>query len=288
VLATFGQRRFELRGRLAGDAAERDHSWLDGTFLPALSADGTQMVFQEWGDGGGMSATAYHWRAGDPAPKRLGKGTPWSVSPDWTTVLIGGDGHADPKLMPMGAGETVTLPRGPVQSYVWGYWHPDGKRVVYLAAGTDGKTRLYVQDRGGEPPRALAEASALLAFTPDGRFAVARPKAGQPCAYYPLDGGQPQPIPFLLPGETPRTFGDDGRSLYVATLSGACTYRVVRLDLKTGKRTPWLELTPPDQAGAFAGNPVCERKVWITPDGRYYLYGYTRYLQDLYLIEGLK
>ena len=53
LLACGQTRRFELRGRMAGDTAERDLSWLDGTLMPTLAPDGTQMVFQEWGEGGG-------------------------------------------------------------------------------------------------------------------------------------------------------------------------------------------------------------------------------------------
>jgi hypothetical protein len=57
----------------------------------------------------------------------------------------------------------------------------------------------------------------------------------------------------------------------------------VRLDLETGRREPWLELTPPDRAGV--GGTV---GAWLTPNGRFYAFGYRRLLSDLYLIEGLR
>ena len=73
VLITQGEKRFELRGRMAGDEAERDLSWLDGSLTPFLSPDGRMLVFQEWGEG------EEGWRrptcAGAAPRRRCGCGT---------------------------------------------------------------------------------------------------------------------------------------------------------------------------------------------------------------------
>ncbi len=59
--------------------------------------------------------------------------------------------------------------------------------------------------------------------------------------------------------------------------------RVLRLDLRTGRRDPWLELAPPDRAGVpFMDSPE------VTPNGRFYAYTYPRILSDLFVVEGLK
>ncbi len=115
LLLTGQNRRKEMRGRMAGDAAERDLSWLDGTDRPVLASDGTQLLFLERDEGGGVESSTYHWRMDGSTPKRLGDGTPYSVSPDWTTALVavGFGEKIELKLVPIGAGETTTLPEPP-------------------------------------------------------------------------------------------------------------------------------------------------------------------------------
>ncbi|MGD1148137.1 MAG: protein kinase [Thermoanaerobaculaceae bacterium] len=295
VLVSFGQPwRYELRGRMAGDTAERDLSWLDGTCLPTLSPDGSQMIFAELGEGGGVESSTYHWRMDGSIPTRLGSGFPQDASPDWTTalVLIGAGEKSEMKLIPIGAGETRTLPSGPVHGYVQAAWHPDGKRIVINGQDADGKWRLFVQNVAGGLPQPIAtldNQGDLGPFSQDGRFFAARSKKGEPFALYPIDGGETHPIPFLKADEWPLVFSSDGRSLFVlesAILVGIGGYfpeHVLRLDLKTGTREPWLELAPADRAGVL--------RPWglaLTPNGRFYAYAYVRLLRDLYLVEGLK
>jgi hypothetical protein len=43
------------------------------------------------------------------------------------------------------------------------------------------------------------------------------------------------------------------------------------------------EIEPPDRAGVLALGPV-----HITPDGKTYVYGFTRRLSDLHVVEGLR
>lgn len=97
----------------------------------------------------------------------------------------------------------------------------------------------------------------------------------------PLDGSQPEPMPWLKDGEWPLRWSDDGRFVYIQqTMMPA---RVARLDLRTGRREPWKELMPADPTGVTT--------IWNvlpTPDGRYYVYSYPRELSELYLVEGLR
>jgi hypothetical protein len=282
VLATFGRGRWELRGRMAGDAAERNLSWTDETAAPLLSPDGTQIVFRELGEGAETGAMAYHWRLSNSTPTRLGDGVPWDASPDWTTVLVGtGLGEkTEAKLVAIGAGETRTLPRGAIRSYVSGSWHPDGKRVLFLGTDAEGKTRLFIQEIAGGLPQPSAETTWFPQLSRDGRFVLSRVKGI--FSLQPVDGGDARPLPSIKPGEVPIEFTEDSKGLFLA-VSLRFPIRFVRLDLQTGHRDPWLELTPSDLAGAPSGSWVT-----ITPNGRYYAYGYRRNLNDLYVIEGLK
>jgi len=287
VLVSLGTgTRWELRGRMAGDATERELNWLDGTCMPKLSLDGSQMVFMELGEAGGTMGTAYHWRMGGPPATRLGTGAPVDVSPDWTTALVlsGVGDKAELALVPIGAGESATLPRGPIHQVFWGLWHPDGRRVFTFGADAEGRRCVYVQDVAGGPPWPVAGLDQLGQITPDGRFIAVRAKATEPFALHPTDGGDTRPIPYLKAGEIPVAFAEDGSSLYVRDEGGAFPVHVVRLDLATGTRVSWLELVPPDLTGVqrLPGH------VWLTPNGRFYAYGYWRKALDLFLVEGLK
>ena len=73
----------------------------------------------------------------------------------------------------------------------------------------------------------------------------------------------------------------DGRGLYVRTLT--VPTRVDIVDIATGRRTFWKELGPADRTGVAGIAPL-----HVTGDGRYYVYSYNRYTDDLYLVEGLK
>ena len=59
--------------------------------------------------------------------------------------------------------------------------------------------------------------------------------------------------------------------------------RIDRIDLATGARTLYREMSPPDAAGVWSMN-----RFTFQPDGQ--TYGYTYQLQhdDLYLVENLR
>lgn len=72
----------------------------------------------------------------------------------------------------------------------------------------------------------------------------------------------------------------DGRSVFVRT-SATNPLKIYRLDLSSGRQELWREFSVSDiGAGAI--------RVIPTPDGKSYVYGYTRYSSDLFIAEGLK
>jgi len=76
----------------------------------------------------------------------------------------------------------------------------------------------------------------------------------------------------------------DGRGLFVSrngTTAGAV--QIVRVDLASGAIARWKEIVPHDVAG-LQTRPLC----FVTPDARTIVYCTTRYLMDLYLVEGLR
>jgi len=98
---------------------------------------------------------------------------------------------------------------------------------------------------------------------------------------YSVDGGPPQPIPGLLPGET-FTWTDDPKFMYVNRWKQV-PVRIYRLNIVTGQRQLFKELNPTDTTG------LCDlSNIMLSKDGRAYVYGYTRLLSDLYLVKGLQ
>ena len=99
---------------------------------------------------------------------------------------------------------------------------------------------------------------------------------------YPVSGGTPRPVPGLLADDAPISWDPSGRSIYVYE-QGKVPGQLFQLNIETGQRQPWKTIMPLDPAGVNIIWPLC-----VTPDGKSYVYGYRRYLSDLYLAEGLR
>ena len=339
VLLAAAEDRFEIRGRMAGDTAERDLSWLDGTFMPIISPDGTRILFMELLEGGGERSSVYFRRIDGPLPVRLGDGWPLDASPDWkwALCLVGVGSQAQLHYVPIGAGEDRSIPRGSISAYAGaGILHPDGTRLLivgseagrpqrvflqelpngiprpvspegvsYAEASLDGRrvafvvsepgdaSRLYVRDLPDGPLRSLGLVGAMegvlgsVLISPDGRFVGARPPGPRaPFVLYPADGGPPRPIPGVEASDESLAWSEDGRYAFVQASGNAFPLRLVRVDLRTGHREPWLELTPPDCAGVL--DPPTNVFVTLKSEGRFFVYGYERVLGALYVVDGLK
>ena len=108
-----------------GADRERDLSWHDWSRPVDLTADGTAVLFDETGEGGG-SAYAVYLRTTDGAPAvRLGDGHALALSPDGKWALS--TPHRTPAelvLLPTGAGEPRRDPDGQLRQ------HPSGGVVA--------------------------------------------------------------------------------------------------------------------------------------------------------------
>jgi hypothetical protein len=99
---------------------------------------------------------------------------------------------------------------------------------------------------------------------------------------YPSEPGEPRAAPGLRPDELSIRWTADGRAIW-AFRQNEVPVKVYRVDMTTGERTLWKELTPPDPAGVLTMGPIL-----MTPDGKSYVYSYRRTLDELFLVEGLK
>jgi hypothetical protein len=268
-----------------GAAEERDLSWLDWSVAMDLSDDGTQILLDEEGQGGGPKYAAYLRRTDGSPPVRLCSGRATALSPDgqWVLAVAADAQPAQVTLVPTGAGQPRPLTSG-TRHHIWARWFPDGKRVL-LAANDPGRaTRLWVQpafDGGAARPITPEWMDSLAAVSPDGAL-VAAVGADRRVTLYPVDGGAPRPVPLLAPGELPLRFSSDGASLFVFR-GGEVPAKIERIELASGRREAVREVAPADRAGLASIS-----RILLARDAAAYAYRYYRQLSDLYLVTGME
>ena len=282
LLARQGNQR-EMRVLRPGEAQERDLSWLDWTYPRDISGDGNVVLFDESGYGGGPGYSVFVRKTDGSPAVRLGEGNGQGLSLDGKLVIsIPITPPYRIVLLPTGAGQPRRL-EGSVEVHS-ARWFPDGKRILFEGHEAGRGARLFGQDLAGGGPRAITPEGVRLfsgrELSHDGRW-VAAIGPDQKAYIYPVDGGEPRPIPGWGDNDELCGWTDDGRGLFVYA-HGELPAKVFRLDLATGKRQPWREVLPTDSAGVVTIVPLL-----FTPDGRSYVYSYPRILSQLYVGEGL-
>ncbi|HEY6931558.1 MAG TPA: protein kinase [Thermoanaerobaculia bacterium] len=270
------------RGPAARD--ESNLTWLDYSWLDAMSSDGKTVLFDEIGGGGGKNGAFYLRSIGEPAAVRLGEGTGLALSRDgqWALATASGDGH-QLVLVPTGPGQPRPLARSDIDAG-WGEFLPDGEAILVKGSLPNHAERLYLRPlASGEPkpvsPEGLSQGP--IALSPDGKLA-ATPGPDGKILLCPLDGGSPRAAPGSLPGEVPVAFRSDGKVLFAYQRS-AVPAAVYGLDLETGKRELWKELAPADRNGVYRVDRVA-----IANDGQAYAYSYGRRIGRVVVVDGLK
>jgi eukaryotic-like serine/threonine-protein kinase len=285
VLMTHDTQRLGILGFAPGEEKERDLSWLDFSSAIDLSADGSTLVFNESGEGGGAGYSTYVRKMDGSPAVRLGEGAGRALSPDtkWVLAIVRPTSSTQVVVYPTGAGEPKRLPAEGLNAQRID-WLPDGRRILLGANEPGHGARLYLQDLAGGKPRAISpEGYRSLGrnVSPDGKSTVVL-GPDQRFYLYPLEGGEPTPLTALSAEDFPSGWSADGRSLYVYR-RGELPAKVYRLDVATGRRELWKALMPADSAGVVDVTRVCP-----TPDGKSYAYTYMRTLSDLYLVEGAR
>ena len=267
-----------------GAAREVDLTWLDFSQGLALSADGKDLLFVEGGAAEGATGGVYMRKTDGSAPAvRLGDG--WNrqqdLSPDKKWVVQVQNDHL--VLLPVGAGESKRIQDKDFE-YRKALWFPDGKRLLISASTPGHGPRLFVRDvPDGSPRPVTPEGTGGGRLSHDGRAVLAADLKTSQWSLYPVDGGEPRPLLQLQlrQDEEIQGFDDTGRNVYV--LAGDLSPRIDRLELATGKRTSFRDITPADPAGVGGISSF-----QLTPDGRSYCYSFMRSLSRLYVIEGLR
>lgn len=280
LLVTEDNTRIGISALPPGQTRERSLSWFDWSLLADISPDGKEIVFSESGAAVGARYSIFSRKTDGSPAVRLGDGGFGALSPDgrWVASLVGSPSKV--VLLPTGAGESRALTDDKTEHFSPA-WTADSKSVLYSIQDSTGP-RTYIQDIEGGAPRPVTPAGVRGGLlTPDGRFLLAT-NAKRQRWLYPLSGGDPQPLNFMLTAdERALGFMGDDHTLLVA--GADIPMHVSRLDITTGHREPWKDIEPSDLAG-LKGLP----NIRFSADGRAYAYSTFRILSDLYVVSGLK
>ena len=289
VLLSRNSIRINAACQAPGESAERDLGWLVASFVNGLSPDGQTLIFFDGLSGRTPTGNANVFRRstdGSPAVSLGEARGGGALSPDGRWVLTELEGN--PILLPVGAGSTVTLPKGELVRSGRGAWLGDSKRIVFTGDPGDGKPRGYIQEVPAGLPRAITPPGVSLAVKApvrDDSFVLGR--VGPTWRLFPIHGGEGQPVPALRPGDMPIQWSHDGQYVYTADNVGGArppAVDVFRVELTTGARVLWKALSPSDPVGVES----LPATVVITPDARSYCYSYMRRLGDLFVVDGLQ
>jgi hypothetical protein len=272
-----------------GEDRERNLSWFDWSYPSDISPDGRSVLFDE---ANRQTEAGYeiYMRKTDGSPAvLLGEGSSIALSPDgrWVLSILRPFAQQQLVLLPTAAGQPRPLAQDGIHySHSSSGWLPDGRSFLIAGLEKGRGPRLYVRDVEGGRARPITPEGIRLYFngvavSPDGK-SVAAVDSEDRALLYPISGGPPRPIPGIAPGELPVRFESGGR-LFVVTRPGVLPAAISRLDVSTGRREAWKQLTPIDPAGVFSIDPVR-----ISADGKSYVYSYRRMLSELYLVDGLK
>src|SRR4030095_2989566 len=151
--------------------------------------------------------------------------------------------------LPTGLGRPKPLPRGDIAEFFhWAAWSPGGERIFFTAAESGHRPRTWAQDLdGGLPQPVTPEGMAGTLLAADGKL-VAGVDRYQQYYLYPVDGGEPSALAGFEDGDLLLQWRGDGRAIFRRGSEDA-ELKISRLDLRTGTRRLWKDLTPPYAAG---------------------------------------
>jgi Tol biopolymer transport system component len=290
VLLAHNMVRMDISALPPGASEERPLSWHDHSFAVDLSPDGKQVLFSESGEAGGRGYGVY-LRGTDGSPAvRLGEGHVYGLSPDGRFALTAPvETKTRLVLLPTGAGASRTLPLEGLDRFLWTDFFPDGRRILVLGSEAGRPLRLFALDVNGGPLQPIAPEGVVTnpnTISPDGRAfpAFVAGQVRQRFRLHEVGGAEAVDVPGVEPGDGPIDWAEDGRTLFVAPAGdGGPSLRVFRLDTRTGARTFWREIRPPDPVGVVGIDGLR-----VTPDGRSYVYNIRRVISNLYVVEGLE
>ena len=269
--------RYGVFVHTAGSTEDRDLSWLRTSKSKSLSQDGQFVLFSEDSLGNNYAVCL---RKTDGSPViRLGEGRPMDMSPDgkWIASIIP---SKPPQLVtyPVGAGQPLHIERGDIESYSSAQWFRDGKRLLVGGNEAGKGAKLYVQNIAGGMQAVTPEGTRDGRLSPDGKLIIAH-GAGGKYFLYPVDGGEPRPVPWLNDTDVVIQWSADSRYWFVYQGS-QIPCRVERINVETGRRELFKAMAPAIRTGLLSVRPT-----FITDDEWSYTYTTYQQVSSLFVTE---
>ena len=250
--------------------------------LAGLASNGKTIALGAAGTGSGENYATLTMTEGATEATRMGDGDPTSISPDgkWVLSLI----PSQPTkliLYPTGTGQARPIDFSPVHILnALSSWTTDSSRVLFTGAEENGLPRAYLVDASSGTARPVTPPGASDGIiSPDGKHVVARNSVSNGFSIYSSTGPESHSVAGLAADEVPIQWDLSNHKLYV--WNKKLPAKVFLVDVATGRRELWLEITPREVSGLLYG------EILITPDGKSYGYRYRRVLGDLFLAENL-
>lgn len=280
--------RYEIYASING-SPQQHLSWMDISFQPSLSLDGKHILFSNGSDQGSQYylVTMRNTETGS-ALTNLGEGTAFNFSPDgaWAWVLVL---KAPPEvwILPTGPGEMHKPESANIETYVSMGWLPDSRHYVFAGNEPGHGARVYLQDMmGGKAEPITPEGFSLpddaynIPISPDGKRFVVFEQSARLWRICAVAGGACVALAGAEDRDLPLAWSADNHAIFVGQTEPKAV--IFKIDLATGRRQIWKEVTIPDPVGAKQVLPAS-----ITPDGKSYASSLTRRLDTLYIANGL-
>jgi eukaryotic-like serine/threonine-protein kinase len=228
-------------------ASARDISWLNYSWYPVLSRDGTLVALIDQSEFGGNDYSIYIRKLDGSSPVRLGRGVVEDISADNKWVL-GYDPQGGVVLLPIGAGQPRTL-RWKDINVTNAAFLPDSERILVMATPVGSGAHYYLTDiNGGALTQLRGESSPsrFICVSPDGHFFAHN--ANGKWVMESFENSTVTAIPAVGPGEYVVRWAGDGKSVFVVQESDT-QLSVYRLVLASGRRELLQTVRPSLQVG---------------------------------------
>lgn len=280
VLLTSQFGRVQLVARPPDSTKEIDLSWFTNSHPADLSDDGKNLLLTDLRSG----AYAMYLRKTDGSPAVLlglgGEGLALSPDQKWVVSRSQERGLV---FYPTGPGQPKHFKIDMDASEDFARWFPDNSRILFDYAAPGQKMRAWSIDmHSGKSQPLTTEGVVGYLISKDGNAILVSDENGK-FSIVSVSGGSAKQVKGIEPDDFPIQWSDDGRSIFVVK-DKAIYESIDRIDLLTGHRTLVTDIRPSDPAGVVFSVGIPR----ITPDGKFYVYGFHRILGDLYLATGLQ
>jgi serine/threonine protein kinase len=267
-----------------GQDQERDLTIRDWTLLYGISADGRQAILGEEGTGSQAGYDVYTRPTDGSVPVHLGTGVGLDFSPDgkWVLAQLARQVPSPLVLIPLGPGEAKQITQDSINHTDDARFLPDGNTIVFTGAEPGCKPRIYTQAIGSNTARAISPEGVKGATpTADGKFVFG---FSDGVSLYSVDGqSTPRKVLGIHPDERIAGVLSDGHTVLVEQVVHHTSLNIFRVDLVSGRRELFKKIEPTDLAGVYMFPSIL-----FTSDAKYYAYGYSRILSQLYIVQGLR